>query len=357
MRIPTTRVAAIGMAMFDFALAQNMSYDADNFFQSDNVTVWPITFPTIYHTTVAGNLFLPNSLDRSIGNPSVVVSHPMGAVKEQSANLYAAKMAEQGFVAVSIDIPFYGGSEGSPRNAVLPDLYSEGISAAVDYLGLQSYIDRRRIGAIGICGSGSFAISAAKIDSRISAVATSSMYDMGAVNRNGLRQSQNISARQDLIAQASEQRWVEAAGGDLEWSIGTPLEITNTSTAIDREFYDYYRTSRGLYTPASSSPNITTGRTVTSNLKFMNFYPFDDIETISPRPLLFIAGDVAHSREFSEDAYSRAAEPKELLWVEGAGHVDLYDRVELIPFGRLFDFFRVNLAGDRAGGLTNGTRS
>ena len=183
------------------------------------------------------------------------------------------------------------------------------------------------------------------------------MYDMGAVNRNGLRQSQNISARQDLIAQASEQRWVEAAGGDLEWSIGTPLEITNTSTAIDREFYDYYRTSRGLYTPASSSPKVTTGRTVTSNLKFMNFYPFDDIETISPRPLLFIAGDVAHSREFSEDAYSRAAEPKELLWVEGAGHVDLYDRVEFIPFGRLFDFFRVNLAGDRAGGLTNGTRS
>ena len=356
MRIPTARVAAIGTAIFNLVCAQNMSYGADNFYQSDNVTVWPITFPTIYHTTVAGNLFLPNSLDRGIGNPAVVVGHPMGAVKEQSANLYAAKMAEQGFIALSIDIPFYGGSEGSPRNAVLPDLYSEGISAAVDYLGLQLYIDRRRIGAIGICGSGGFVVSAAKIDSRISAVATSSMYDMGAVNRNGLRQSQDISARQAIIAKASEQRWVEAAGGDLAWSIGTPLEITDASTAIDREFYDYHRTSRGLYTPASSSPNVTTGRTVTSNLKFMNFYPFDDIETISPRPLLFISGDRAHSREFSEDAYARAAEPKKLLWVAGANHVDLYDRVDLIPFGSLFDFFRVNLAGNRAGDPTNGTQ-
>lgn len=108
----------------------------------------------------------------------------MGAVKEQSANLYATKMAEQGFVAVSIDLPSYGGSEGQPRNNVLPDLYSEGVSAAVDYLGLQPYVDRRRIGAIGVCGSGSFVLSAAKVDPRISAIATSSMYDMGAVNRN-----------------------------------------------------------------------------------------------------------------------------------------------------------------------------
>ena len=75
----------------------------------------------------------------------------------------------------------------------------------------------------------------------------------------------------------------------------------------------------------------------------MNFYPFNDIETISPRPMLFITGDQAHSKEFSEDAYRRAAEPKELLVVPGAGHVDLYDRVDIIPFDKLGNFFKTNL--------------
>lgn len=336
------------MVMPGLVVAQNMSYGAANFYRSNNVTIWPITFPTIYDTTVAGNLFLPDGLDRSANNSAIVVGHPMGATKEQAANLYATKMAEQGFVAISIDTPHYGGSEGTPINAVSPDYYAEGVSAAVDYLGLQSYVDRRRIGAIGICGSGSFVISAAKIDTRISAVATSSMYDMGAVNRNGLEHSQSVEQRLEVITQAAEQRWIEAAGGEVEYSLGTPLAITNASTDVDREFYDFYRTSRGEYTPASSRPNITTGRSVTSNSKFMNFYPFNDIETISPRPLLFIAGDIAHSREFSEDAYERAAEPKELLWIPGANHADLYDRVDLIPFGRLFEFFQTSFSDSQS---------
>lgn len=127
-------VLALSLAALNLATAQNLSYGADNFYRSDNVTLWPITFPTIYHTSVAGNLFLPDFLDHSANNSAIVVSHPMGAVKEQSANLYATKMAEQGFVTVSIDIPFYGGSEGQPINSVLPDLYSEAVSAAVDYL-------------------------------------------------------------------------------------------------------------------------------------------------------------------------------------------------------------------------------
>lgn len=345
-------MAAIGMGIVGSTIAQNMSYGADNFYRSDNVTIWPITFPTLYQTTVAGNLFLPDALDRNANNSALVVGHPMGAVKEQAANLYATKMAEQGFVTISVDLPSYGGSEGQPRQNVLPDLYAEAFSAAVDYLGLQSYVDRTRIGAIGICGSGSFVLSAAKIDPRISAIATSSMYDMGAVNRNGLEGSVSVEQRKERIAQMAEQRWNEAAGAGVEYSLGTPLQVTNTSTPIDREFFDFYRTSRGEVTPAGSTPNITTGNSATSGSKFMNFYPFNDIETISPRPLLFIAGDIAHSREFSEDAYERAAEPKELLWVPGAGHADLYDRVDLIPFGRLIDFFRTNLAG--AG--VNGTR-
>ncbi|KAH0378067.1 hypothetical protein KCU92_g8918, partial [Aureobasidium melanogenum] len=130
------------------------------------------------------------------------------------------------------------------------------------------------------------------------------------------------------------------AGAGTTYSLGTLLQITNSSTAVNREFYDFYPTSRGEFRPPGSIPNVTTGRTITSNLKFMNFYPFNDIEIISPRPMSFISGDIAHSREFSADAYARAAEPKEIIWVAVAGHVDLYDRVDLIPFARLFDFFR-----------------
>ncbi|KAJ3527844.1 hypothetical protein NM208_g10505 [Fusarium decemcellulare] len=174
------------------------------------------------------------------------------------------------------------------------------------------------------------------------------MYDMGSANRNGLQKAQSVEQRKEIIAGASQQRWVEVDGGEIEYTSGTVHEITANSTPIEREFYDFYRTKRGEFTPEGSSPDLTTHPTLSSNVKFLNFYPFNDIETISPRPLLFISGDQAHSREFSEDAYARAAEPKELVWVPGAGHVDLYDRVELIPFDKLTQFFRKNLAAKGA---------
>lgn len=315
------------------------SEGADNFYTSDIVDVQKVTFRNQYQTNVAGNLFVPKDLDRNQQAAAMVVGHPMGAVKEQSANLYATKMAEQGFVTLSLDLSFWGASDGEPRGAVSPDIYAEDFSAAVDYLRTQPFVDRDRIGALGICGSGSFVISAAKIDPRIKAVATVSMYDMGAANRDGLRNALSVQQRKEIIAGAAEQRDVEFAGGAAEVTSGTPEELTDQSTPIDREFYDFYRTARGF------SPDTTTHPTLTSNLKFMNFYPFNDIETISPRPMLFVTGDQAHSREFSEDAYRLAAEPKELVIVPGAGHVDLYDRVDLIPFDTLNTFFRDNLTG------------
>jgi uncharacterized protein len=313
------------------------SNGADNFYTSDRVTVEKVSFKNQYQMNVVGNLFVPKDLNRSAKNPAMVVGHPMGAVKEQSANLYATKMAEQGFVTMSLDLSFWGESDGQPRNAVSPDIYAEDFSAAVDFLRTQSFVDKERIGALGICGSGSFVISAAKIDPRIKAVATVSMYDMGGANRNGLRHSVTLEQRKNVLDQAAHQRDVEFAGGETEYTSGTPEELDENSTAIDGEFYDFYRTSRG------HSPNTTTHPTLSSNVKFMNFYPFADIETISPRPMLFIAGEQAHSREFSEEGYRLAAMPKELVIVPGAGHVDLYDRVNLIPFDTLTTFFQNNL--------------
>lgn len=317
--------------------------DADDFYRSDKVEVQKVTFKNQYKMNIAGNLYLPKDMDKSKKHAAIIVGHPMGAVKEQSADLYAVKMAERGFVTMSVDLAFWGGSDGQPRNAVAPELYAETFSAAVDYLGTGPFADREKIGAIGICGSGSFAISAAKIDPRLKAVATISMYDMGAANRNGLNHSLTLAQRKQIIADAAEQRYVEFQGGATKYTSGTVHEITEKSNPIEREFYDFYRTPRGEFTPAGSSPLLTTHPTLSSNTKFMNFYPFNDIETISPRPLLFITGDQAHSKEFSEDAYKRAAEPKELYYVAGAGHVDLYDRVELIPFDKLESFFKANL--------------
>ncbi|KJZ34940.1 alpha/beta hydrolase [Pseudomonas fluorescens] len=339
-----TLVILLGLLMASLsALGADMSNGADNFYKSEKVTMQKVTFNNQYRMNTVGNLFVPKDLKPGSKSEAIIVGHPMGAVKEQSSNLYAQKLAEQGFVTLAIDLSFWGESDGQPRNAVAPEIYAEDFSAAVDYLGTQGFVDRNRIGVLGICGSGSFVISAAKIDPRMKAIATVSMYDMGAANRSGLKHSVTVEQRKQAIAVAAEQRYVEFTGGDIKYTSGTVHELTDKSNAIEREFYDFYRTPRGEFTPKGQSPLLTTHPTLTSNVKFMNFYPFNDIETISPRPMLFIAGENAHSREFSEEAYRLAGQPKELVIIPGAGHVDLYDRVNLIPFAKLTSFFQTNL--------------
>lgn len=322
---------------------QYADHGADNFYKSDKVTAKDVSFKNQFDMKVAGRLFVPKSYKQGQKLPALVVGHPMGAVKEQSAALYAQKMADRGFAALAVDLPFWGSSDGTPRNSVNPDLYSEAFMAAVDYLGTRDFVDRERIGGIGICGSGSFLISAAKIDPRIKAVATVSMYDMGQAMRNALNKSQTMEQRKAYIAAAAQQRYAEFQGGKRRLLGGTTHTLDAQTDPIQQEFYDFYRTTRGAAAGKGQDLNTTTHPTFASAVKFMNFYPFEDIETISPRPMLFITGDQAHSKEFSEDAYKRSAEPKELYYVKGAGHVDLYDKTDLIPFDKLNDFFTANL--------------
>lgn len=305
---------------------------ANNWYESDQVERQAVEFPNIYGMSLAGNLFIPNNLDRSTKYAALVVGAPNGAVKEQAANLYATKMAEAGFVALSFDQVFWGQSEGRLRNAMAPDLYSESFSAGADYLGQLDYVDADRIGVLGICASGSFALNEAKLDTRLKAVATVSLTDMGAVAR-GMR---DMMCNHAMVDQASKQRDVEAAGGEIQYTSGTPETIDENSDAFSTEFYDFYRTQRG-------AADTTTHPTLTSFAKLLNFYSLADLETVAPRPLLFIAGDHAMSLNFSEDAYAAAAEPKELYQVANAGHVDLYDRTELIPFAKLSSFFTNSL--------------
>src|SRR5471032_436866 len=245
----------LGLLLSSFAATcADMSDGADNFYKSDKVIQQKVTFKNQYQMRIVGDLFMPKGMEQRAKNPAIVIGHPMGAVKGQSSSLYAQKLAEQGFVTLAIDLSFWGECDGQPRNAVSPEIYAEDFSAAVDYLGTQTFVDRNRIGALGICGSGSFVISAAKIDPRMKAIATVSMYDMGAANRNGLKHSVTVEQRTQAIAAAAEQRYAEFTDGDIKYTSGTVHELTDKSNAIEREFYDFYRTPRGEVTPKGQSP-------------------------------------------------------------------------------------------------------
>ena len=316
-------VATLGMMPLlnvSTAKAQDMSNGANNFYTSDKVTVQKVTFKNQYQMNVAGNLFTPEDAQpecEGSGHRRRASDGRGEGAKRQSLCHEDGRARLRRLVPRLAVLGRERGPAAQPRFA---GHLCRGLSAPRSISSaLRPFVDRNRIGAIGICGSGSFVISAAKIDPRMKAIATVSMYDMGAANRNALRHSQTVEQRKQIIAAAAEQRYVEFTGGEAKYTSGTVHELTASSHPIEREFYDFYRTPRGEFTPKGSSPQLTTHPTLTSNVKFMNFYPFNDIETISPRPMLFITGDKAHSREFSEDAYKRAAEPKELVYRAGRG--------------------------------------
>ncbi|BBY95098.1 hypothetical protein MGALJ_47670 [Mycobacterium gallinarum] len=324
------------MTQGDSAVSQAGTWDK-TFPQSDRVDVEKVTFDNRLGINLVGDLYIPKNIDRAVRHPAIIVGHPYGGVKEQSSGLYAQQMAERGFVTLAFDASYGGESGGSPRNIASPEAFTEDFSSAVDYLGTNSLVDRDRIGVIGVCGSGSFSLSAAAADPRIRALATVSMYDMGRAMRQGLNDTVPEEQRQQTLRQVADQRWAEVDGEQPQMVPGTPVELTDQSTAVEREFFDYYRTPRGEH------PRSTTAFTLTSNPAMNGYYPFTQIASISPRPLLFIAGEKAHSRYFSEDAFARAAGPKDLVIVPGAGHVDLYDRIEMIPFDTLTEFFAEKL--------------
>jgi fermentation-respiration switch protein FrsA (DUF1100 family) len=310
------------------------------FSKSDQVDHQKVTFTNRYGITLAGDLYLPR--DRTEEKlPALAVSGPFGAVKEQSSGLYAQTMAERGYAALAFDPSYTGESSGEPRNVATPDVNTEDFSAAIDFLGQQPTVDRDRIGIIGICGFGGMGLAAAAVDKRIKAVVTTSMYDMSRAMGRGMNDSLTSDQRTQMLEQLSEQRWVDAANG-----IATPgprilpEKLDADADAVTVEFFDYYRTPRGFH---ENSPNSNGAWTATTPLSFMNLPLLTNIAEISPRPTLLIAGEHAHSRYFSEDAYAAAAEPKELVIIEGANHVDLYDRADKIPFDTITDFFGRNL--------------
>ena len=300
---------------------------------SDKVTVEKVSYANRYGITIAAEMYLPKNIDKSKKSAAIVIGAPYGGVKEQGAGIYAQTMAESGFVTITFDQSYNGESGGKPRQISSPEIFVEDFSAAVDFIGTRPFVDRNKIGVIGMCGSGGFAISAAQVDRRIKAIATIVMYDMSGVKRNGFKNSMTETDRNKYLDQLGEQRWKEFEGGEVKMVIGTPRTIDKNTNPIGREFYEYYRMPRGRH------PNSSTEMSMTSDFSFMNFPLLSYIKSISPRPILFITGEHAHSRYFSEDTYKMADEPKELFIVPGAGHVDLYDKTNLIPFDKLTSFF------------------
>ncbi len=307
------------------------------FAQSSKVDHKKVTFKNRYGITLAADLYQPKNASGK--QAAIVIGGPFGAVKEQSSGLYAQTMAERGFITLAFDPSYTGESGGEPRNVASPDINTEDFSAAVDFIGLQPNVDRERIGIIGICGWGGMALNATAVDKRIKAVATSTMYDMTRVMSKGYNDSVTLEQRTQRLEQLSQQRWKDAEnGGPTYGPVANELKGGEAQFLVD--YHDYYRTPRGYHPRAVNSNGSWT---LTTPLLFMNMPILTYIKEISPRPILFIHGEKAHSRYFSETAYAAAAQPKELMIIPGANHTDLYDRVNVIPFDKLTAFFSTNL--------------
>jgi fermentation-respiration switch protein FrsA (DUF1100 family) len=316
--------------------------------QSKKVDHQKVTFKNRYGIILAADLYMPKNRG-SQKLAALAVSGPFGAVKEQSSGLYAQTMAERGYVTLAFDPSYTGESGGEPRNVSSPDINTEDFSAAVDYLGLLPSVDRNRIGIIGICGFGGMGLSAAAVDKRIKAVVVSTMYDMSRVLAKGYFDKLPLEQRTQMLEQMSQQRWVDAEkGAPAAGPRNLPetreeiahIPVPSEFRPVIEMYFDYYRTPRGFH---KRSLNSNGAWNATNPMPFMNLPLLTHISEISPHPILFIAGEKAHSRYFSEDAYKAAAEPKELMIIKGAVHADLYDRLDKIPFDKITDFFGKNL--------------
>ena len=315
----------------------NLTLEWDKVFpKSDKVDHQKVTFHNRYGITLAADLYTPKGAEGKL--PAIAVSGPFGAVKEQSSGLYAQKMAELGFLTLAFDPSYTGESGGTPRYVASPDINTEDFSAAVDFLSVQDNVDPEKIGIIGICGWGGMAINAAAMDTRIKATVASTMYDMTRVNANGYFDSEDTSdARFEKKKAMNAQRTADYKNGAYALAGGVVDPLPEDAPQFVKDYFAYYKTERG-YHPRSLNSN--SGWNVTSSLSFMNM-PILQYSSEIRSAVLLVHGEKAHSRYFSETAYSKlTGDNKELLIIPGASHVDLYDRTDVIPFDKMEAFFR-----------------
>lgn len=372
--LKTAAAAAVALTLSGPALADvsitpmkgvqtmQLTQEWDKIFpQSNKVEHHKVTFKNRYGITLVGDLYVPKNIRSGQKLPAIAVAGAFGAVKEQSSGLYAQAMAERGFVTLAFDPSYLGESGGEPRNMASPDINTEDFSAAVDFLGLQNFVNREQIGILGICGWGGMALNAAVGDTRIKAVATSTMYDMSRVMANGyeINMKQNAQggydraqpqmdaeARYQTKVQLNNGRWEAAQNGYATLSPANnldPKDITADTPKFIAEYADFYRTKRGFH-PRAVNSNPQGSWATTVPLAFINM-PILQRAGELRAPTLIVHGEKAHSRYFSEDAFkSLGSKNKELYIVPGANHTDLYDNTRgKIPFDKFEQFFKANL--------------
>lgn len=314
------------------------------FEQSEKVNHRKVTFHNRYGITLVADLYEPKSYEGKL--PAIAVCGPFGAVKEQSSGLYALNMAERGFLTIAFDPSFTGESTGTPRYMASPDINTEDFQAAVDFLSLQENVDSEKIGIIGICGWGGMALNVAALDTRIKATVASTMYDMTRVNANGYFDSENSEEkRYEKKVALNKQRLEDYNSGEYKLGGGVVNPLPDDAPFFVKDYYDYYITKRG-YHPRSLNSN--GGWNITGCMSFMN-QPILKYSNEIRSAVLIIHGEKAHSCYFSKDAYndmirdSKYTDNKELMIIPNAVHTDLYDKVDIIPFDKMEEFFKSNL--------------
>ena len=335
---------------------KNLTDDTRVFKVDKSIQTKFVTFRNRYGIDVAAHLYLPKNFDANKKYAAIVVSGPFGAVKEQVSGLYAQEFAKAGFVAVAFDPSFTGQSGGNVRDVASPDVFTEDYSAAIDFVGSLAYVDRERLGAMGICGLSGMAVTAAINDVRIKAVAVSAMYDMVDSIRNHYQGDYYTPEQRETVKKyLADMRWKEAehgkslpgyhevpvVNGEAVHADGKlfPPALPANVDSVTKEFFDYYR-GRAFHERSINSNGIWSS---TTPYGFFNF-PLDvHVDELSPRPIMLITGDKAHSKYHSDNLYAQAKSPKEIIVVPGATHTDLYDNMKVIPFDKLNKFFKDNL--------------
>ena len=323
--------------MFEEKLVLTEKWDK-TFQKSEKVNHRKITFHNRYGITLAADLYEPKNATEKMS--AIAVCGPFGAVKEQSSGLYAQTLAERGFLTIAFDPSFTGESGGQPRYVASPDINTEDFSAAVDFLSVQDNVDPEKIGILGICGWGGMALNAAANDPRIKAAVASTMYDMTRVNAYGYFDAMDADARYEVRKALNAQRIEDYKNGTYQLGGGVVDPLPEDAPFYVKDYYDYYKTSRGYH---ERSLNSNGGWNTTSALSFMNMPILAYADEIR-NAVLIIHGEKAHSRYFSEDAFKKLkGENKELFIIPGAVHTDLYDMIDIIPFDKLVEFFNTYL--------------
>lgn len=324
----------------NMAQAKNQNTWDKVFPKSDKVDVQKVSFKNRFGITLVGDLYTPKNIKKDEKLAAIAISGPFGAVKEQASGLYAQTLAQRGFITLAFDPSYTGESSGEPRNIASPDINTEDFSAAVDYLSTQKNVNPDRIGILGICGFGGFALNAAAIDTRIKATVTSTMYDITRVSAYGYNDVMDENARYNLKETLNKQRTEDFKTGTYAKAEGLPEKLTGNEPQFVKDYYGYYKTPRGFH---KRSINSNGNWNLTSSLSLIN-QPILAYASEIKTPVLMLHGENAHSRYFSEGAFKKlTGNNKTLLIIKDANHVDLYDNLEKIPFDKIEEFYKENL--------------